>query len=172
MYNESMGGVDLLDQLIGYYRIFIKSRKWPLRITTHFLDFACSASWLEYKSDAIKNGVPKHKIKSLLKFRFCVANSLMSNQTNALNKRGRPRNVEISEMVQAPSPKRNRLEVRPYVDFRYDCQDHWPTFDARKESTRCKLEMCTKKTHVMCTKCKVHLCCLSDRNCFLKFHKQ
>jgi hypothetical protein len=27
MYNKSMGGVDLLDQLVGLYRIFIRSKK-------------------------------------------------------------------------------------------------------------------------------------------------
>ncbi|XP_049307799.1 piggyBac transposable element-derived protein 3-like [Bactrocera dorsalis] len=43
-HNESMGGVDLLDQLISYYRIFLKSSKWTLRITSHFIDFALVSS--------------------------------------------------------------------------------------------------------------------------------
>lgn len=39
-YNQSMGGVDLLDQLISLYRIFIRSKKWTLRVTMHMIDFA------------------------------------------------------------------------------------------------------------------------------------
>ena len=30
-YNINMGGVDLMNQLISYYRIFIRSRKWTLQ---------------------------------------------------------------------------------------------------------------------------------------------
>lgn len=47
-YNESMGGVDHLDQMIAYYRIFMKSRKWTLRVVMHFMDLAIAASWMEY----------------------------------------------------------------------------------------------------------------------------
>lgn len=34
-YNHAMGGVDLLDQLMSYYRTFIKSKKWTLRYSMH-----------------------------------------------------------------------------------------------------------------------------------------
>ena len=44
-----MGGVDLLDQLISYYRISIKTRKWTLKMIAHALDLAVCNAWLEYR---------------------------------------------------------------------------------------------------------------------------
>lgn len=44
------GGVDLLDQYMSYYRIFIKFRKWTLRVIFHFIDLAMCASFLEYRN--------------------------------------------------------------------------------------------------------------------------
>jgi len=35
LYNKSMGGVDKHDQLVSYYRTFIKSKKWTLRMLFH-----------------------------------------------------------------------------------------------------------------------------------------
>lgn len=61
LYNDSMGGVDLHDQLISYYRIFIKSRKWTLRMLFHSFDMATCNSWLEYKNDADAISLPKKK---------------------------------------------------------------------------------------------------------------
>ena len=52
-YNHGMGGVDLLDQMISLYRIFIKSKKWTLRVIMHFVDFALANSWFEYKRDCL-----------------------------------------------------------------------------------------------------------------------
>ena len=48
-YNNGMGGVDLLDQLLSYYRIFIKSKKWTLRFIFHFIDLAVCARPIIYR---------------------------------------------------------------------------------------------------------------------------
>ncbi|XP_054290525.1 piggyBac transposable element-derived protein 3-like [Macrosteles quadrilineatus] len=36
-YNKFMGGVDLLDGLVAYFRIDLRSRKYYMRIFNHFL---------------------------------------------------------------------------------------------------------------------------------------
>lgn len=51
LYNEAMGGVDLLNQLVSLYRTEIRSRKWTLRMITHAFDLAVVNSWLEYRLD-------------------------------------------------------------------------------------------------------------------------
>ena len=40
IYNKNMGGVDLLDSLIGLYRSRLKSKKWYHRIFFHLIDVA------------------------------------------------------------------------------------------------------------------------------------
>ena len=40
VYNRHMGGVDLMDSLIGLYRIKIRSKKWYHRLFYHFVDTA------------------------------------------------------------------------------------------------------------------------------------
>ena len=50
-YNQSMGGVDRLDQLISLYRTFIRSKKWTQRMMTHAVDMSLALAWLEYKKD-------------------------------------------------------------------------------------------------------------------------
>lgn len=44
LYNASMGGVDKMDFLIQLYRIFIRSRKWTLRVIFHFVTVAVNNS--------------------------------------------------------------------------------------------------------------------------------
>jgi hypothetical protein len=48
LYNKSMGGMDKIDQLIAYYRIFLKSKKWTLRMVFHAIDMAICNSWLGF----------------------------------------------------------------------------------------------------------------------------
>ncbi|KAG5882208.1 hypothetical protein JTB14_024720 [Gonioctena quinquepunctata] len=38
IYNSYMGGIDLLDSMLGLYRIKIKSKKYYLRMFFHFID--------------------------------------------------------------------------------------------------------------------------------------
>lgn len=47
---------------------------------------------------------------------------------------------------------------------------HWPFFDDKKSRTRCKMPGCSSFTHIFCTKCEIHLCLTSKRNCFYSIH--
>lgn len=61
IYNQSMGGVDKMDQMVSYYRIFIRSNKWTLRMAMHFFDLAICNSWIQYKKHAEILKIPKKK---------------------------------------------------------------------------------------------------------------
>ena len=54
-YNKSMGGVDLLDGLLSYYCISVKSKKWYHRLIWHFFDISIVQSWMLYKRDTVKS---------------------------------------------------------------------------------------------------------------------
>lgn len=170
LYNHSMGGVDLLDQMIGLYRIYIRSRKWTLRVIFHAVDLAVVNSWFEYRRDCERLQVPKKKQLELLDFRLYLADCLCKVGKEAVNnKRGRPSSG-------TPEPTRNKItkrndEIRPLPDVRHDTVDHLPFLDGNQEGKRCKYNKCNKKTHFYCKKCNVHLCIKKDRNCFVGFHK-
>ncbi|XP_042147562.1 piggyBac transposable element-derived protein 3-like [Ixodes scapularis] len=51
-YNETMGGVDLADQLIEYYRIPTCFFKWYIKLFVHFLNLTAINSWLLYRRHA------------------------------------------------------------------------------------------------------------------------
>ena len=75
VYNEFMGGVDKFDDLISYYRIRSKTKKWPLQVMYHFVDFALANSWLEYRNIEILNGNKEYL--DFLSFRNEAADALL-----------------------------------------------------------------------------------------------
>lgn len=171
LYNGGMGGVDLLDQLISYYRVFIRSKKWPLRVIFHFVDFAICSSWLEYRKDRINAKNPKKDIKDLLNFRIELSQSIIKvgNPTRQI-KRGRPRLVTESEEVPIRKVPAS-YEKRPCKDVRLDKVDHLAEHDSKIQPTRCKKNKCSGRTFFYCSKCKVHLCITKKKNCFAEFHR-
>ncbi len=48
MYNKSMGGVDVCDQMMEAYRTFMKTRKLTLKFIIHMMDRACVNAGMEY----------------------------------------------------------------------------------------------------------------------------
>lgn len=159
VYNNGMGGVDLLDQLISYYRVFIRSKEWALRIIFHFVDFAVCSSWIEYRRDQIKANVPKKHIMDLLKFRMELTYALIKvgNPVVRPAKRGRPKSSDTDE---SKSVRRHNQahEVRPCKDIRLDRYDHIVEHDKKSQPTRCKNDKCKGRTFFYCKKCKIHLC--------------
>lgn len=68
-YNHVMGGVNLLNQLMSYYRTFIKSKKWTIRMIFNASDLAVVQAYREYQVDSEALSIPKNKKLSLLNFR-------------------------------------------------------------------------------------------------------
>ncbi|KAJ8938648.1 hypothetical protein NQ314_011387 [Rhamnusium bicolor] len=108
LYNHSMGSADLLDQMIGLYQIYIRSRKWTLRLIFHAVDLA---------------------VMSLLDFRLRLAECLVKvgKPIQVQGKRGRP-SSGIPELARSKIPKRNE-EIRPCPEIQYDTVDHLPHLD-------------------------------------------
>jgi hypothetical protein len=164
-YNHAMGGVDLLDQRMSYYRTFIKSKKWTLRMIFHASDLAVVQAYREYQTDNTLLDIPKNKQLTLLQFRRQLAESLVLRNKISIGKRGR-------HSGSSPIPQiipRRPGEVRPVADIARDGVGHFPAHDEGL-GTRCKMVGCKGRTRIKCIKCKVHLCLTKDKNCFLAFH--
>ena len=79
-----MGGVDKTDMLISFYRTFIKSKKWTLRMIMHSIDLSITNSWPEYKKDAKSLKFAAKDILDLMHFRLRIAETLVkTNKTTA-----------------------------------------------------------------------------------------
>ncbi|KAL4111887.1 hypothetical protein QTP88_015763 [Uroleucon formosanum] len=147
LYNQSMGGVDKYDQLISYYRIFLKSKKWTLRMVFHAVDMAITNSWLEYYLDCKNLNIPNKDRMDLLEFRLRLADNLINvgNVNTPKRQRGRPREDSSLENSPSPSPTRakyNSREVRPFYETKTDHIGHYPASDDNNEATRCKNTNC------------------------------
>ena len=159
-YNKNMGGVDLLDGLLSYYHIPVKSKKWYHRLIWHFLDVACVQAWLFYGKDACGS-----KFLSLKCFKNSIADSLL-HQRKA--KRGRPSTSSI-DAVHSAKVSKDPTKSIPNKSIRSDGYEHWPELSETKG--RCRYPGCKGIPKVKCTKCDVRLCLTPNSKCFRKFHE-
>ncbi|XP_053968544.1 uncharacterized protein LOC128869976 [Anastrepha ludens] len=87
-YNRHMGGVDLMDSLIGRYKIRMKTGKWPSRIFHHVIDLAIVNAYVLYH----RINREKHQRVELPRFREEIAETLLLiSETKTL---GRPTTAE------------------------------------------------------------------------------
>lgn len=162
MYNGKMGGVDLLDQSMEYYRTFFRTRKWTVKVILHFFDLAIVNSWQEYRRDCEANGIPKNRVKKLLAFRMEVGEYL---------REGCPTEPECSddeEVMDTSDRSRNRPKPLPCFGKRFDNFKHFPKVDNILSPRRCS--NCSGRTKTKCVKCDIYLCLAKDKNCFTTFH--
>lgn len=163
-YNRHMGGVDLMDSFMGRYKIYMKSRKWYIRIFYHLLDMSLVNSWLLYKRVHSKKQ-PACKLLNQAQFRAEVAYTLC-NLRSVANKRGRP-SINLEQEIENKR-KRGPMKHIPPSEVRADQTGHWPSIANKK--IRCKLPNCKGFTHTICEKCGVGLCLNKHNNCFKQFH--
>lgn len=163
-YNTYMGGVDMADRMLSYCSSRQRTRKWTTRTIMHLLDLAISNAWLCYREDKIRANIPLKKITQLRKYKMDYGEYLIESSSILSDSEG-------SEYLpeEEGTPGRNSREL-PSIRFRTH-GNHLPEITPGIQQ-RCKNKSCSKKTSVICTKCKVHLCLVAQRNCYLNYHKK
>lgn len=134
--------------------------------------FDLANSWLEYKRDCQLRNIPKNKVIYFLHFRFDVTNNLIMavRPIENVRKTGRPSSACDDTLTSSKTVRRD--EERPIADVQFDNVDHMPLYDNNKEPARCKMARCKQHSHIFCQKCKVHLCLVKNRNCFVNFNRK
>lgn len=156
-YNKHMGGVDLMDGLIGRYHIRVKTWKWTIRIFYHILDVAMVNAYVLYHRVHAKERIELPVFRSMVAESLCCRTSLKRSV-------GRPRSDT------PPQSKKPKRSYTPQDDLRYDRIDHWCIFRDRTGKKQCKNPGCTSETQAFCTKCKLSLCNSPAKTCFYDFH--
>jgi len=164
VYNRHMGGVDLLDSLIGLYRTRVRSKKWYHRILFHLIDATVVNAWLLYRRARVQSRITEG-ILPLADFKAAVAESLCKYEKT--EKRGR-RSTELQRNLDTKIPRPRSGAPNPQADVRLDAVGHWLEWSESRQ--RCRMPLCKGITQTRCQKCDIPLCFTKNRNCFKNFH--
>lgn len=170
-YNNSMGGVDLNDRMISYYRIAQKTKKWPVRFIFHCMDLAIVNSWIEYRLDRKFLGVPNRTIMDLLAFKIYIGECLALDADAKDSNRMQDENY-IPPDTSGREVKTGTFKSVPPAEVRHTSNKHLPlcAVDDKQKFMRCRNQGCTGKTRFKCSHCDVFLCIQPQRQCFFEFH--
>lgn len=167
-YNSYMGGVDMNDRLISYYRSRSRSKKWTIRTVFHFLDLAVANSWIQYRNDRTLLKDKAKDILQLLPFKIDVAEYLleMCEESSSSSDSDNENNDSIDEL-----PRKRKVTPLPSEHKRYRQAKHIPVMvDNATFSSRCRNKSCTGRSKIKCDTCNVFLCVTAKRDCFKEFH--
>jgi hypothetical protein len=84
VYNKHMGGVDLLDSLMGLYRIQLRSKKWYHKLFFHCVDMAVVNAWLLFRRSLNQQG-KEQSVIPLAEFKAQVAEGIIYVQQLIMN---------------------------------------------------------------------------------------
>ena len=169
-YNSKMGGVDLIDRMMSYYRMSARTKKWTLRMLMHFTDLALANSWLLYRKDLAVRGTPKKSIMQFLEFRMEVAKTFLAQRHNDVPEEDADLLEQVDDADLLEQGKKRPVKAVPHVSVRRRSNAHLPEVVSLKNAARCRLTGCSGKTRVQCVTCKVFLCLQADCNCYRAFH--
>ncbi|KAL3229423.1 hypothetical protein MRX96_023606 [Rhipicephalus microplus] len=113
IYNKNMGGVDLADRYVSYYRTKIRTKKWTIRVFSHFLDLAVENAWIEYRNDCKLMDVAAKNILDQFEFKNRVAETLIRAHVDEMQEAVNEveQDLEIGET--AALPKRTKVTSMP-----------------------------------------------------------
>nr|CAH7749615.1 unnamed protein product [Callosobruchus chinensis] len=130
-----MGGIDLIDRMISYYRMGARSKKWTVKTIFHPFDLAMANSWIFYRDDRHKLG--DTDIMKFLEFKIGISEYP---------------NTKYTRSTSSPRPFTQSLTARNKID------QHFPARASElKNSVRCKNQRCKQKTKIFCESCNVFL---------------
>uniref|UniRef100_A0A3Q3JJB3 PiggyBac transposable element-derived protein domain-containing protein n=1 Tax=Monopterus albus TaxID=43700 RepID=A0A3Q3JJB3_MONAL len=128
LYNQHMGGVDLVDQCVAMYPHRRRNKQWYIRVFFHFLDVTVVNAWRLY----LMSGLEK---MNLLLFKASVAHALINAGSLQQSRRGRP--------SATPPPVKRKAVTKVPREVRFGTGNHWPQLT---------------ETKYICMQCCVPLC--------------
>ncbi|CAL4076351.1 unnamed protein product, partial [Meganyctiphanes norvegica] len=168
VYNCNMGGIDTMDSLLGFYRIFFRSKKWYHRLFFHFVDMALINAWLLYRRDFNSYSESSGKPMRLYEFKANVSLVLRKQCKPIKRPVGCPSNSASNTNLSVPSDRMQHNTKIPQKDVIDDPEGHFVV--ALDKRGMCAVKGCYSRPIFYCIKCQVYLCLSAKKNCFAKFH--
>lgn len=169
-YNTNMGGVDLMDRMISFYRLKARTRKWTIRTIMHMFDLSVANAWILYKKDKVENRATRNDTMQFLEYRMDIAEHFMSTPDKKAVPDDSEENLGSDSDDEVQPVKRTKTVPVPSLPRRKSEAKHLPESVEMKNAMRCRREGCSGKSRIRCTSCKVFLCLTSVRNCYAGFH--
>ncbi|XP_043953092.1 piggyBac transposable element-derived protein 3-like isoform X3 [Gambusia affinis] len=161
-YNDNMGGVDLCDRMLSFYRMSTRTKKWTSRVIAHFFDVAITNAWIQYKSDSKAINRSSKNTQQYLDFKLHLAEELLDSPSFDDSSEDSEEEYQppTKTRIPQPEPSVRRLGAR-----------HMPEMVDIKHAERCRNKGCNGKTYMRCTKCKMFLCITKRKTCFQDYHR-
>lgn len=82
IYNQNMGGVDLMDRTLSVCPSRIRTKKWTIRVVSHLFDLCVVNAWLQYRREATQNGTLIKNIMQLRQYKLELGTKLITDNEN------------------------------------------------------------------------------------------